>query len=79
MFCNEAYCYDEESEMRKGELQMKQSKQRTMEINEKTSMLLLAGPIFIELLLNILINNVDTVMLSRYDENSVGAVEMRTR
>lgn len=53
---------------------MKQSKQRTMEINEKTSMLLLAGPIFVELLLNILLNNVDTVMLSRYSENSVGAV-----
>ncbi|MBQ3028721.1 MAG: MATE family efflux transporter, partial [Lachnospiraceae bacterium] len=53
---------------------MKQGKQRTMEINEKTSMLFLAGPIFVELLLNILINNVDTVMLSRYSENSVGAV-----
>jgi len=53
---------------------MKQGKQRTMEINEKTSMLLLAGPIFVELLLNILLSNVDTVMLSRYSENSVGAV-----
>ena len=53
---------------------MKQGKQRTREINEKTSMLLLAGPIFFELLLNILISNVDTVMLSRYSENSVGAV-----
>ena len=64
----------EESEMLKGELQMKQGKQRTREINEKTSMLLLAGPIFFELLLNILISNVDTVMLSRYSEKSVGAV-----
>ena len=53
---------------------MKQRKQRTMEINENTSMFLLAGPIFVELLLNILISNVDTVMLSRYSENSVGAV-----
>lgn len=52
---------------------MKQGK-KTMEINEKTSMLLLAGPIFIELLLNILISNVDTVMLSNYNQNSVGAV-----
>ncbi len=52
---------------------MKQGK-KTMEINEKTSMLLLAGPIFIELLLNILISNVDTVMLSWYNETSVGAV-----
>ncbi|MDD5900737.1 MAG: MATE family efflux transporter [Lachnospiraceae bacterium] len=53
---------------------MKQRKQRTLEINEKTPMLLLAGPIFVELLLNILLNNVDTVMLSRYSENAVGAV-----
>ena len=35
---------------------MIQGKKRTMEINEKTSMLLLAGPIFVELLLNILLN-----------------------
>lgn len=53
---------------------MNHGKQRTLEINEKTSMLLLAGPIFVELLLNILLNNVDTVMLSRYSENAVGAV-----
>ncbi len=53
---------------------MNHGKQRTLEINEKTPMLLLAGPIFVELLLNILLNNVDTVMLSRYSENAVGAV-----
>lgn len=53
---------------------MKHRKQRTLEINETTPMLLLAGPIFVELLLNILLNNVDTVMLSRYSENAVGAV-----
>ncbi|MBQ9767484.1 MAG: MATE family efflux transporter [Lachnospiraceae bacterium] len=51
---------------------MKQRKQ--MEINEKTSMFLLAGPIFVELLLNILLSNVDTVMLSNYSQNAVGAV-----
>ena len=45
-----------------------------MEINEKTSMLVLAGPIFMELLLNILLSNVDTVMLSNYSQNAVGAV-----
>lgn len=39
---------------------MKQKK--ILEINEKTSMFLLAGPIFMELLLNILLSNVDTVM-----------------
>jgi len=53
-------------------------KQKRMEINEKTSMFLLAGPIFVELLLNILLNNVDTVMLGQYDylhhKNTVGAV-----
>lgn len=45
-----------------------------MEINEKTSMLILAGPIFMELLLNILLSNVDTVMLSNYSQNAVGSV-----
>lgn len=45
-----------------------------MEINEKTSMFLLAGPIFAELLLNILLNNVDTMMLGHYSDNAVGAV-----
>lgn len=43
-------------------------------IDEKTSMFLLAGPIFAEMLLNILLNNVDTMMISRYSENAVGAV-----
>ncbi len=51
---------------------MKQKK--VLEINEKTSMFLLAGPIFMELLLNILLSNVDTVMLSNYSQNAVGAV-----
>lgn len=51
---------------------MKQKK--LLEINEKTSMFLLAGPIFMELLLNILLSNVDTVMLSNYSANAVGAV-----
>ena len=45
-----------------------------MEINETTSMFLLAGPIFMELLMNILLSNVDTVMLSNYSQNAVGAV-----
>lgn len=45
-----------------------------MEINEKTSMFVLAGPIFMELLLNILLSNVDTVMLGNYSQNAVGAV-----
>jgi len=51
---------------------MKQKKR--LEINENTSMLILAGPIFMELLLNILLSNVDTVMLSNYSQNAVGAV-----
>ncbi len=43
-------------------------------IDEKTPLLVLAGPMFFELLLNILINNVDTLMLSHASETAVGAV-----
>ena len=43
-------------------------------INEKTSLFVIAGPMFLELLLNILLNNMDTLMLSHYSERSVGAV-----
>ena len=43
-------------------------------INEKTPLLVIAGPMFFEMLLGILLNNVDTVMLSHYSQNSVGAV-----
>lgn len=44
------------------------------EITEKTSLFYLAGPMFLEMFLNILLNNVDTLMLSRFSENAVGAV-----
>ncbi|MBQ0000915.1 MAG: MATE family efflux transporter [Clostridiales bacterium] len=44
------------------------------EINEMTPLMVLAGPMFGELLLNILVNNVDTLMLSHYSETGVGAV-----
>ncbi len=43
-------------------------------IDEKTPLLVIAGPMFIELFLNILLNNIDTIMLSHYSENAVGAV-----
>lgn len=43
-------------------------------IDEKTSLMMLALPMFGELLLNILVNNVDTLMLSHYSETGVGAV-----
>lgn len=43
-------------------------------IDEKTPLMFLAGPMFVETFLNILIHNVDTLMLSHYSENSVGAV-----
>ena len=43
-------------------------------IDENTPLLFLAGPMFLEMLLNILINNVDTLMLSHYSEKAVGAV-----
>lgn len=46
----------------------------TKVINERTPLLLLAGPMFFELLLNTMLNNIDTIMLSHYDEYAVGAV-----
>lgn len=49
-------------------------KNQNREITEKTSLLFLAGPMFGEMFLNILVNNVDTLMLGRYSENAVGAV-----
>jgi len=50
------------------------SKKKTITIDEKTPLLFLAGPMFIELFLNTMLNNVDTIMLSHYDEFAVGAV-----
>lgn len=47
---------------------------RNLTIDEKTPLMLIAGPMFMELFLNILLNNVDTMMLSHYSENAVGAV-----
>lgn len=46
----------------------------TTVIDEKTPLLVLAGPMFLELLLNTMLNNVDMLMLSHYDEYAVGAV-----
>jgi len=43
-------------------------------IDEKTPLMLLAGPMFGEMLLNILVNTIDTTMLSRYSNNSATAV-----
>ncbi len=50
------------------------SKRKTVLIDEKTPLLILAGPMFLELFLNTMVNNVDTIMLSHYDEFAVGAV-----
>lgn len=50
------------------------SKKEVKVIDENTPLLFLAGPMFLEMLLNILINNVDTLMLSHYSEKAVGAV-----
>ena len=44
------------------------------EIDENTPLLFLAGPMFMEQLLNILVNNIDTLMLSHHSEIAVGAV-----
>ena len=50
------------------------NKNNTIVIDEKTPLLVLAGPMFLELLLNTMLNNVDMLMLSHYDEYAVGAV-----
>ena len=50
------------------------SKNNTIVIDEKTPLFILAGPIFLELFLNTMLNNVDMIMLSNYDTNAVGAV-----
>ncbi|MBO4390593.1 MAG: MATE family efflux transporter [Lachnospiraceae bacterium] len=47
---------------------------KTIVIDENTPLLLLAGPMFLELFLNTMLNNVDTLMLSHYNESAVGAV-----
>lgn len=47
---------------------------KTREIDEKTPLLVIAGPMFMELFLNILLNNIDTMMLSHHSEYAVGAV-----
>ena len=49
-------------------------RKNTVVIDEKTPLLILAGPMFLELFLNTMVNNVDTMMLSHYDEYAVGAV-----
>ena len=53
---------------------MSMNKRNTVIIDEKTPLLILAGPMFLELFLNTMVNNVDTLMLSHYDEYAVGAV-----
>ena len=50
------------------------NEKKSIVIDEKTPLLLLAGPMFLELFLNTMLNNVDTLMLSHYDEYAVGAV-----
>ena len=49
-------------------------KRNTVVIDEKTPLMLLAGPMFLEMFLTTLVNNIDTLMLSHYDEYAVGAV-----
>lgn len=49
-------------------------KKKTLIIDEKTPLLTLAGPMFLELFLYTMVNNVDTLMLSHYDDYAVGAV-----
>lgn len=51
-----------------------QNSNKNRVIDENTPLMVLAGPMFLEMLLNILVNNVDTLMLSHYSEIAVGAV-----
>ncbi|MBO6300694.1 MAG: MATE family efflux transporter [Lachnospiraceae bacterium] len=53
---------------------MNEKVQMKKQINEYTPLLVIAGPIFIEMLLNITVNNIDTLMLNYYDKMAVGAV-----
>ncbi len=53
---------------------MRREERNTIEIDEKTPLMLLMGPMFIEMLLGIVLNNVDQVMLSRYSDTASGAV-----
>lgn len=46
----------------------------TKTIDKKTSLFVLTWPIFMELLLQMLIGNVDQLMISRYSENAVAAI-----
>lgn len=53
------------------------SKNKVIKIDEKTPLLFVAGPMFAEMFLNTLLNNIDTLMLSNYDQPynyAVGAV-----
>ena len=50
------------------------SNRNTVVIDEKTPLMILAGPMFLELFLNVMVNHIDTMMLSHYEENAVGAV-----
>lgn len=52
----------------------KGDKNKNIVIDENTPLMWIAGPMFMELFLNILLNNVDTMMLSHYSENDVGSV-----
>lgn len=43
-------------------------------LNEQTKLIVLAMPIFIEQFLGVLLNNLDTLMISGYSQNAVGSV-----
>ena len=55
-------------------IMLTKNKADLIEIDEKTPLLMIAGPMFFELFLNILLNNIDTLMLSHYSEIAVGSV-----
>lgn len=48
--------------------------ERAISIDKKTSLFMLTWPIFIELVLQVLVNNVDQIMISQVSENAVAAI-----
>ena len=47
---------------------------QTLQLNQRGLLFKLTWPIFIELILQMLVGNVDQIMMSQYSENAVAAI-----
>ena len=47
---------------------------QTLQVNQRGLLFKLTWPIFIELILQMLVGNVDQIMMSQYSENAVAAI-----